>query len=214
MQPINENDVLQVVVEGTNEATPWAWVSHWLANTIDTPETFLAALSSHVTGTFLEPVVDLLTDDWAAECLTIGRVAPQPMNLQFFQAGFPHTGTVTGDGVPNQSAVVVRFTTDEPGARNRGRMYLSGWPEGEASGGLVKPDNITLLNAAYQDLIDGFNVSGNSASMVIFSRTAYNPAADPPQAHTVYTSLVTGFAVQYNLGVIRRRRPKRSTPGA
>jgi len=63
MQPINENDVLQVVVEGTNEGTPWAWVTHWIANTIASPETFLSALAGHVLDEFLTPVKALLTID-------------------------------------------------------------------------------------------------------------------------------------------------------
>jgi len=214
MQPISENDIMQVVVEGTNETTPWAWVSHWIVNTASSPETFLDQLANHVTDEFINAVKELLTDKWQAQCLRISRVAPQPMNVYLRTAGYPYVGTQTGDGVPNTAAVVVRFTTDNVGPRFRGRMYLCGWPEDGTDGGLLEPSPVTTLNAALGDLITAMSVAGESANMCIFSRTSYNPAADPPQAVGLYAAAVSGYEVQYNLGTIRnRRRPLSINPG-
>lgn len=214
MQPINENDVLEVVVEGTNELTPWAWVSHWMVNTVSTPLDFLSALSTFIKTTWLDNVKELLTDDWQAECLSISRVAPQPMNVYFDGSDFPKVGEVATDGIPNTSAVVIRFTTDEIGPRRRGRMYLPGWAEANTNGGLITPTPTATLDGFLSGLIAGMSDGGESANLCIFSRTAYNPAADPPQAASVYAAAVTAYDVQYNLGTIRRRRSPRSTPAS
>jgi len=209
-QPVVDDDVLQVVVEGTNETTPWAWVSHWVVNSVADTEDLLSAITSHIIGSFLGPLADLLTDQWRAECMSIGRVAPQPMNVLLQTASFPIVGEVTTDGIPNTSSVVVRLSTDETGPRNRGRMFLCGVPEAATDGGLITSTFATALEAIMPGLIAAVSSGGNSASMSIFSRTAYGPGPTHPAAVADYTSPITDFDVQFNLATIRRRRRRRS----
>jgi len=210
MQPLAANDVLQLVFEGTNETVPWAWVSHWMVDAAEAPQTFLDGLIDYIVQEFWTNAAPILTDQWRVECVSVGRVAPQPMNIYFSTADLPVVGEVTTDGIPNTSAVVVRFTSEEPGARNRGRMYLCGLPEAATNGGLLGATDRTALQNLYAGLIEPYNSGLDAGHMVIFSRTAYNPAADPPQAPGVYTADVTDVSVQYNLGTIRRRRRPRS----
>lgn len=210
MIPLADDDIMQCVVQGTNAGTPWAWVSHWKVNSSTGADSWLGQLATHIASGYLGVINTLMTDQWSADCMTVTRVAPNEMNAWFYNAGFPYDGTVATDPLPNTNAVVVRFTTDEPGARNRGRQYLCGLPEASATGGLVNASIVTTLNTIYGILTAGFSVTGNAGSMVIFSRTAYGPGPTHPPDVADYTSVVTGYNVQYNLGTIRNRRRPRS----
>lgn len=213
-QPINENDVMEIVIEGTNEGMPWAIVRHYLATAVTNPDSWLANLADHWQTTILGSVDNFLTDQWQAECLSISRVAPQPRNVFFRNFAAPVVGDVTTDGVANQTAALIRLTTDEVGPRNRGRLYLCGIPEAATNGGLLTAAAIADLQTNFADLLfEAVTVAGDTATPCIFSRTAYNPAADPPQAASVYSSALTGAEVIGNLATQRRRRYSRNATG-
>lgn len=212
MIPIAINDVLQVTVEGTNERMPWAWVSHLLvtavvdtAGMVDAVATFYADL--------LTSLAPELTDEWQAECIKINRVAPAPMGTLFDETAYPIVGAVATDGIPNTAAAVIRFGSDEPGASNRGRMFLCGIPEEDTDGGQLTASKVTDLQTALTSILTGVNNAGNTAPCVIFSRSLYG--TDPP-GHPAnvadYTSLITSIEPMPNLGTIRNRRFTRPSP--
>jgi len=209
--PIAVNDVLQVTVEGTNERQPWAWVFHLKVTACLNAVDLIAAVVSY-TQTILAALKAELTDEWQAECVKVSRVAPQPMGVIYNGFDPPEVGAVTTDGVPNQAAAVIRMQTDEPGASNRGRMYLCGIPEASTDGGqLTATPRNNIDDAMDTNFLPGFSVAGNSAVPVVFSRSLYG--TDPP-GHPAnvddYTALITDCNTQYNLGVIRNRRYPRN----
>lgn len=211
-QPINEGDVLEVVAEGTNEGTPWAIVRHYLVSAVADAAALLDAVRAQWEETIFVDVQEHLTDKWQAECLSISRVAPQPMNVFFVNFAAPIVGDVTTDGLPNQTAALCRLATDEVGARNRGRLYLCGIPEASSNGGLLTAAALAALDTDFfQRVIDTISSAGNTAVPCIFSRTTYtaNPAA--PVAN--YTSAITGGGFVGNLAVQRRRRYRRNATG-
>lgn len=211
MQPINENDVLEVTMEGTVEQQPYAIVRHYLASAIADPEAFLTMLADFWEQTLAAAWQDIATDLWVAQCVSISRVAPQPMNV--FYRGFTPAvvGSIATDGLPPQSAVVIRLLTDEVGASNRGRCYISGIPEASTNGGVLLASVLAEFNDLRDRLIETVTDAGNTAVPCIFSRKLYNPAADPPQAVGAYTSAITSGTVQGNIATQRRRRTKRSS---
>lgn len=105
----------------------------------------------------------------------------------------------------------MRLNTDEVGPRNRGRSYLCGVPEASTNGGVLTVAAANGWNVLGEDLVRQISSGGNTVVPVIFSRTAYNPAADPPQAVTAYTSPITSFTLQGNIATQRRRRTRRSS---
>lgn len=213
-QPISANDVLQVVVEGMCEQRPWAMIRHYVVISTSSVVNHLAMIFDKWDTVFLTNLKALLTDKWTAECMSIHRVAPGPRNV-FYRAFNPtHTGAITTDGVPNDTAAVVRLNTDEPGGRNRGRVYQPGIPEVQTDGGLMVFADAVALEGVYAFFKNNLTDTGEEAQNVIFSRTAYGGPLDthPVDVHD-YTSPITEIAVQGNLGSMRRRRRRRNAYG-
>lgn len=213
--PIALNDILQVTIEGTNERHPWAWVSHYKVDAVSDPATHVDTLRAYMVQ-LLGDLAANLTDEWVAECMKVARVAPSPMGITFLDDGFPIPGTITTDGIPNQSAGVVRFGTDETGPSNRGRMYLNGIPEASTNGGQIRQVPADAIDGSLAtNWLGGYDVVTDIGTPVVFSRTLYG--TDPP-GHPAnvgdYVSLITSVHIQRNLGVIRNRRYPRNVAGA
>lgn len=210
-QPIAVDDVLEFTLEGSVEQQPWALVRHYLVQQVADPQALIDMIITQWVNTIVPAWAAVATDLWVCECLTISRVAPGPRNPYYSQFVPAVTGDITTDGLPPTNAVVVRFTSDEPGRSQQGRCYLSGVPEASTNGGVLLASVKTDWDAVGDAIRSELNDSGNTVAPCIFSRTKYNPAADPPQAVSVYTALITDFATQGNIGTIRRRRTRRSS---
>lgn len=210
-QPINVDDVLELVVEGSCEQQPWALVRHYRVASTTGPDATIDALITFWVNTLIPAWEAVAHSLWVAECMTVFRSAPQPRNAYFTQFVPAVVGDITTDGLPPQNAVLVRLQSDEVGARCRGRAYLTGCPEASTNGGVllasVQNDWQTVGDYLSSNITDG----GDSLIPCVFSRTNYNPAADPPQAVTAYTADITASSLQGNIATIRRRRTKRSS---
>lgn len=211
-QPINADDVLEMTIEGVNEGVPWALVRHCLVTACADTDALLTMLHTWIEGSLCVSLASVSTDKWAAQCATIGRVAPAPMNLSFNNFTAEVVGDITTDGVPNQAAVLARLLSSELGPRNRGRAYLCGCPEADTNAGRLTVTGLGLWQTAANEIKaaqdDG---NGNMVSQCVFSRTQY--AVNPAAAVTAYTAVIDTVQVQANLAVVRRRRYPRSVPG-
>jgi len=210
-QPIAVNDVLELTLEGSIEQQPFALVRHYLVTGVTSATDMEDAIITHWVNTLIPKWKELATSLTVFECMTISRVAPGPRNPYYTQFVPAVVGDISTDGLPPMNAVLCRLTSDEPGRRNQGRAYLVGCPEASTNGGVL----LASVEADWNELAEYIKTpiasAGNDPSPVIFSRTNYNPAADPPQAVTVYTAVITGAAVQGNIATIRNRRTKRSS---
>lgn len=212
MQPIALNDVLQVTLEGSVEQQPWALVRHYRVVDVSDPEVLLQAIADY----FKDILCDLTwkevaTTLWSAECVTITRVAPQPMNAFFYSFSPAVVGNISTDGLPGMNAAIGRLTTDAVGASRRGRCYLSGVPEASTNGNVLLASVHDAWEAVVEKLATAIAVTTDEAHPCIFSRTLYNPAAAPPQDVSEYSADITGYQLQGNIATQRRRRAKRST---
>lgn len=212
-QSMAVNDIMEFTAEGLIESHPWAAVRHYRVAAIGSPESWLSSASTEFITNIFTVIAPLLTTLWRMDCLTIRRVAPMPRVPYFTIAGLPIFGATAGDEVPTQSAILVKLTTDEPGRRNQGRMYLPGLPESRSNGGRIIAADGLLFQTACDTLKSTYTVGADSMEPVIFSRTSYDAAAVPPQPFTAYTSPISGVEVQGNLAVIRNRRQKRNVFG-
>lgn len=213
MQPIEQDDVLEVTLEGTNEQQPWALVRHYLAASVTAPQAFLDMLVDHFENVVLPAWQNVATTLWVAECISISRVAPKPMNVYYKGFAPAIVGEVATDGLPPQSAAIVRLLTDEVGPRNRGRAYLCGVPEASTNGGVL----LASVQADWQLIATALAatpvIAGDSAVPCIFSRTSYGPVnpQEVPTAVNTYTSAITSGTLQGNIATQRRRRTKRNS---
>jgi len=210
-QPVSVDDVLEITLEGSVEQQPWALVRHYIVTAVASPQACIDALITKFVNEIVPAWKVCATDLWVCECLTVSRVAPKPRNPYFSQFVPAVEGDVTTDGLPPQNAVVIRLTSDEPGRSFQGRNYYSGVPEASTNGGVLLASVESVWNNLGSLLIEAIADGGNGLSPCIFSRTLYNPAADPPQAVEAYTAIVTGFSVQGNIATQRGRRTKRSS---
>lgn len=215
-QQTASGDVLEAVIEGMNEGTPWAIVRHYLITGDGAVDDIAAAIASKWATVILPDLVAVLTDDWVAECFTCFRVAPKPMSSWFFTFNPAQAGEVTTDGIPNGSACILRLTTDEVGARNRGRLFLCGIPEASTNGGCLTAAALTAIETATLHIQDVVTSGAITATPCIFSRSAYNIPPEEeggpvthPEDPADYTSVITNITVTANLGSQRRRRYRR-----
>lgn len=211
-------DVMQIVVEGTNEGTPFAIVRHYYVSVLGTGEPE-AILKDFWVSDIIPLWQALLTDKWQVECITVSRAAPGPRNPAFYPLT-AMVGEITTDGVPNGTALLYKLLTDETGARARGRLYLCGLPESATNAGLLLGTQETSFGAVGAKLMEVVSDSGNELAPCIFSRAEFNDLpADFTQAQ--YEAAVGEIAPQItdvlvigNLASQRDRRPRRNTFGA
>jgi len=207
------NDVMEVVIEGQNEGMPWAIVRHYLVVSIADSDLISTQLSTFIQTSILNDMDADLTDQWQAECLSISRVAPQPRNVDFFAFAAPIVGDITSDGVPNQTALLVRLTSAVTGPRGRGRIYICGLPESSTDGGLLTTDVKATWDANALTWSSNSDGAGGDLHPCIFSRTAYGPGPTHPADVNDYVAVIDGAFVVGNLAQQRRRRYKRNAFG-
>lgn len=210
-QPIAVDDVLELTLEGSIEQQPWALVRHYIVTAVTNPQTLIDVIITQWVNEIVPAWAEVATDLWVVECLTVSRVAPGPRNPYYSQFVPAVTGDITTDGLPPQNAVVVRLNSDEPGRSQQGRSFLCGVPEASTNGGVLLASVEDAWTAVANAIAAPVSGGGQGASPCIFSRTKYNPEADPPQAVGLYTAVITAAQVQGNIATQRGRRTKRSS---
>lgn len=212
-------DVLQIVIEGMNEGTNWALVRHYHVGVISDNETIADNVSAFWQNDILPAMQALLTDQWTAQCGTVSRAGPYPRTPEFSDFGAGITGAVATDGVPNGSALLLKFTTDTPTARGRGRMYVPGLPEAATNAGRLLAASQAAWDAVAALIKTNIVVDGNTIAPCVYSRTAHGalPNLFTQQqwidAEESISPIMSNAIVIANLASQRDRRAKRQVFG-
>lgn len=226
-QAIATNDVLECVIEGSNEGSPWAIVRHYIVTAVADNQGVLDAIASSWETSLLAAMQSELTDQWMAECLSISRVGPQiapavaphptrfdnTRNVYFYSFAAPLVGSIATDGVPNGTALVGSLQTGLTGPSRRGRIYFCGLPEASTNGGVLLATKKAAWEGILNDIALEVSAGGNAVSPAVFSRTLFDPAADPVQATSAFAAPIESTVLRGNLGSQRGRRYRRSTFG-
>lgn len=119
-----------------------------------------------------------------------------------YVAGLPASGTGTSAAVPNNVAVVVKWTTAQRGRSYRGRTYHLGIPQASVSGSTLTTGYRNSLGTAWSNFVI---VPGTPAwNLVVCSR--YSNGL--PRTVGLATP-VTGYAINPTCDSQRRRLPER-----
>jgi len=133
-------------------------VAHWVAN-MTTP--LIAATSTEVNW---DEVVmsDVDPDGEESFRVTIGQPSP---------------GTVIGDCLPGQNAMLVSLSTGQKGRRRHGRLYLPGVSESNQTNGRLVGTQLTAVQAFANALENFYGPSGTLAGwrLVVFSPRNVTP---------------------------------------
>lgn len=114
-------------------------------------------------------------------------------------------GEVDGAALPGNAAVVVTFKTAQRGKSFRGRNYVAGIPESNASGNVITAPMQNSLITAYSSMLGALDVDGFDVFWVVVSRyTGGGPGVpSAPRAAGISTTVT---AVQCNADIDSQRR--------
>jgi len=116
---------------------------------------------------------------------------------QFTSAnGFPITGTSGADPLPDQNALLVKWTSAFRGPAGRGRTYFDGFTEAAITSGFADAGLVT----AASEMADDITTNGNLTA-VIASRFK-----DKVKRAVGTTHAITGHVVEPRIATQRRRR--------
>lgn len=117
--------------------------------------------------------------------------------------GLPSAGTATGDGMPNNVALVYTKHTALRGRSFRGRIYDFGWSETNNAGNTVSPTVTGTMVNAYSAM-RSIALTDMNYNMVVVSRYA-----DKAPRTTGIATLVTSISTDGVVDSQRRRLPGR-----
>lgn len=86
-----------------------------------------------------------------------------------FGTGLPLAGTNATDALPGGTTLAIRFASAYSGRSKNGRWFLAGMSENQVSGNQVVAGVVTLLQAAFEELLAAIGEYGNNAGLVIVS---------------------------------------------
>lgn len=119
----------------------------------------------------------------------------------------PNPGSIAGDALPNQNAMLVGLRTGVKGRRRRGRLYLPGVAEGGQTDGVLTGAQLTAVQAFAQGIVNAYGSGGTETNwrLVIYSppTPAFKPKTPPP-VHT--DTIITPVTSQDIDEVIRTQR--------
>lgn len=114
---------------------------------------------------------------------------------------WPAAGRATGNAMPGHTYARIRKNIQGGGRQSRrGVLRLSGLPESYVSGNNILTENVTGLNAAFEQFKDGIN--GSPSSSVRNLAVVHVPASGP-----VSSSHISTYSCDSVVGTIRRRMP-------
>lgn len=118
-------------------------------------------------------------------------------------------GDIVGQGMIGQGPAVLGLRTGIKGRRYRGRMFISGAPEGSSVGGLWDATQLALFQAFAADLVTNYGNGGTS----IYTMTVWSPqdltfvkkdGTAAPRVGNI-ASAVTSIIVSPTVKTLRRR---------
>lgn len=115
-----------------------------------------------------------------------------------YVAGLPIDGTGTGNPMPGNVTVAVKWTTGNRGRSARGRSYHVGLMEAQCTGNLIDESFYTTLLSAYQSLTPIVN---NSAKTLRVVSLWHNKVKREQGA----TYVISGCSIETTLDTQRRR---------
>lgn len=138
----------------------------------------------------------------AYNCYGIEVVDVRPATSPLGQIALAWPGVVADDVMPPNDAVCVTLRTAVRGRTGRGRMYLSGYPEGSANGGYWEVAAQDAAQALADALLTAFKVGGSSPSLTwgVVSRYEFGVKRDVP----AFTA-IESFTVHNEVRTLRRR---------
>jgi Rieske Fe-S protein len=119
----------------------------------------------------------------------------------------PHPGSIAGDSLPNQNAMLVGLRTGTKGRRQRGRLFLPGVAESGQTDGVLTGAQLAAVQAFAQGIVNAYGAGGTETNwrLVVYSPPTppFKPKAPPP-VHT--DTLITPVTSQDIDEVIRTQR--------
>ena len=93
------------------------------------------------------------------------------LNTATYTPPQPQAGTAAGDALPANTALVVSNRTGKTGRRNRGRIYLYGQTEAQASGSFVNSSYVTAALTLWQAIVNWGGTLAIPCEYVVASKT-------------------------------------------
>jgi hypothetical protein len=178
--------------------TPAGLAAHFRDNALDT---LLLATVGEVT-------YQRITVEQIASGIPPSTVGPFTESAELALAGGT-VGALVGEGMIGQGPAVLGLRTGIKGRRYRGRMFLSGAPEGSAALGLWSAGQLALWQAFAADLVAHYGAGGASIyTMVVWSPQDLlfikKDGTPAPRVGNI-ASAVTGITVAAAVKTLRRR---------
>jgi len=121
-------------------------------------------------------------------------------------------GELGGDHLPNNVSLAISFRTANRGRSFRGRNYICGLVESQATGSVVDEAVLTAYAAAY-NLLPGVVAAVDATWVVVsrFSGMGGSPRKPIPRAAGLHTNVTTAVFTDNVVDSQRNRLPKRGT---
>lgn len=139
MIPVADNEVVQVLIQGTVENQQCQNVIYFRAQAPDTD--MLLHLLAEIGECFLS-LIPVLAPSYTLERIK-GKVVSPAIGLDAEWTPDPPdivSGQDAGGGMPSFVSALVSLRTDRPGRSGRGRMYIAGVPEEAAENSVLASD--------------------------------------------------------------------------
>lgn len=204
--PVNSGEVVRLTVRGTYQGSNVMYGHHFRAKVGG------GSLESLATA-YQSSILTLLLAASSAEVtwLEIVVASTREGGDETFKHPLPagSVGTMTGDGLPGQNAMLVSVHTGVRGKRTRGRFYLPGISETSQIGGRVIAPQLTALNALAEGIQTAFTGTGNANwALTVYSPKSppYVPPPPPKLKEDTIDTLATNLIADSVIVTQRRRR--------
>jgi len=203
--PVVAGDVVRLTVRGVYQGSTVMFGHHLRAKS---PPSNFASLAAGYEATII-PLVQAATSaevTWLEITVAGTKVGADETHKRPLPAAT--IGTVTGDGLPGQNAMLVSVHTGTAGRRYRGRFYLPGISETSQVGGRVIAPQLTALNALAEGIQTNYTGTGNASwAITVYSPESKEPKPKPPPKLKVGTfDTLAADLIADSLIVTQRRR--------
>ena len=167
-----------VTLNQTLYGKPIANVTAW--DNVQEDSVWLQAFADAIRDSANATWDNLMVENWFLDNITVsfvdGGAISYSVVVEFTLGNLQ--GNQLGSGMPGGSAMLIStsYTGPKP---NRGRIYFSGFPEGEQNNGMWSTPAKNAMRGMIQEWRDGFNISGVNTSLHICRR--------PTNADPVYS---------------------------
>lgn len=122
----------------------------------------------------------------------------------------PHPGTIAGDSLPNQNAMLVGLRTGTKGRRRRGRFYLPGVAESGQTDGVITGAQLTAVQALAQGIINAYGGGGTETNWRLVIYSPPSPPFVPKAAPPVHTDTLITPVTSHDIDEVIRTQRRRS----